>query len=139
MQPQIRSCFRHFENSKQSHPWGYEICFVWECCADGVNKNLMKFSQLMRFHRRNIHKQNKSRNLSDILHRKILSVPVFLKSQGICSSRLAIALKAVWDTAMTIMRSEWRYCFNFYQQINSLFGIFVKQTVIFGVDICNSE
>ena len=79
-QPQIRLYFRYFENSKQRCAWGYEICFVWECCADGVNKNLMKFSQLMRFHRRNIHKQNKSRNLKHTLHRKILSIPVFLES-----------------------------------------------------------
>ena len=79
-QPQIRLYFRYFENSKQRRAWGYEICFVCECCADGVNKNLMKFSQLMRFHRRNIHKQNKSRNLTHTLHRKILSLPVFLKS-----------------------------------------------------------
>ena len=46
MQPQIRLYFRYFANSKQRCLWGYEICFVCECCADKVNKNLMKFSQL---------------------------------------------------------------------------------------------
>ena len=36
-QPQIRSYFRHFANSKQRRAWGYEICFVCECCADEIS------------------------------------------------------------------------------------------------------
>ena len=45
-QPKIRLYFHYFANRKQMCAWGYVTRFVCECCADGINKNLRKFSQL---------------------------------------------------------------------------------------------
>ena len=74
--PKLECIFAILQKSKQMHPLGCEVCFVCECYADGVNKNLMKFSQL------NFATFTNKTNLvtSRMLYiKKILSVPVFLE------------------------------------------------------------
>ena len=71
-QPQIRSYFRYFSNSKQSRSRGYVIC-LWMLRRRKVNKKSCLvswnfFSCLIEF-----------KNLSHVLCKKTLRVPVFFR------------------------------------------------------------